>query len=166
MDRAEAIFILNEEIKARTDSYTTHLASGGKPDPAEEVHLDALKMALAALREQEQSKWISVKERLPELEKEVLICDLNDERDEGLYMDVWSLEDDEDGGVVWADKNGAWYSLDDVTHWMPLPEPPKEDATAQMVYEQVQGVVDQHNREAMRKIVAFIEPTKEGADNG
>ena len=67
-------------------------------------------------------KWISVEERLPELEEEVLVCDIDNDRN---YKDVWSLEDDEDGGVVWAGKNGEWYSLDEVTHWMPLPEPPK-----------------------------------------
>lgn len=26
------------------------------------------------------------------------------------------------------DKNGRWYRTPGVTHWMPLPEPPKEDA--------------------------------------
>lgn len=45
----DAILILKEEHKQRVDGYTTHLSYGGESDPAEEVHLDALEMAIAAL---------------------------------------------------------------------------------------------------------------------
>ena len=45
----DAILILREEHKQRVDGYTTHLSYGGKGDPAEEVHIDALGMAIAAL---------------------------------------------------------------------------------------------------------------------
>ena len=59
----DALLILREEHRQRTDSYTTYLAHGGKGDPAEEVGLDALAMAISAL---EKTKWISVEDRLPE----------------------------------------------------------------------------------------------------
>ena len=59
----DALLILREEHRQRTDSYTTYLAHGGKGDPAEEVGLDALAMAISAL---EKTKWISVKDRLPD----------------------------------------------------------------------------------------------------
>ena len=59
----DALLILREEYRQRTDSYTTYLAHGGKGDPAEEVGLDALAIAISAL---EKTKWISVDERLPE----------------------------------------------------------------------------------------------------
>ena len=59
----DALLVLREEHRQRTDSYTTYLAHGGKGDPAEEVGLDALAMAISAL---EKTKWISVTERLPE----------------------------------------------------------------------------------------------------
>ena len=64
-------------------------------------------------------KWISVEERLPNIDAEVLIY-----ADEGLY-DVaqysggerfWTLERNPD----------CWVTASGVTHWMPLPEPPKE----------------------------------------
>lgn len=67
----------------------------------------------------EYPKWISVKERLPEIDAEVLIY-----TDEGLY-DVaqysggerfWTLERNPD----------CWVTASGVTHWMPLPEPMKE----------------------------------------
>ena len=65
-------------------------------------------------REQEQSKWISVKERLPEQLTDVLS-----------YRGHINLMQ-----VDCVDEKGKWYSeykYDEysVTHWMPLPEPPK-----------------------------------------
>ena len=69
--------------------------------------------------------WISVKDRLPDEE------------------DYRSCHENWDGCVIWtngSDIGLGWYStitgdwadiydcdIDDVTHWMPLPEPPKED---------------------------------------
>ena len=51
----DAILILKEEYKQRIDGYTTHLSYGGNGDPAEEVHIDALGMAIAALELQKQT---------------------------------------------------------------------------------------------------------------
>ena len=50
----DAILILKEEYKQRVDGYATHLSYGGNGDPAEEVHIDALGMAIAALELQKQ----------------------------------------------------------------------------------------------------------------
>lgn len=72
-------------------------------------------------------RWISVDERLPETREWVLV--IGEFVPEGgwfvphiaeYYRDSWRLDDDE-------------YSYPEdrhikVTHWMPLPEPPKEDA--------------------------------------
>lgn len=65
--------------------------------------------ALALLKEQ---KWVSVKDRMPEENVPVLVWEL-----QGFaYVDVY--------------KDGAWEvgtpNLAKFTHWMPLPEPPKE----------------------------------------
>ena len=51
----DAILILKEEYKQMVDGYTTHLSYGGNADPAEEVHIDALGMAIAALELQKQT---------------------------------------------------------------------------------------------------------------
>lgn len=63
------------------------------------------------------AEWISVKDRLPEEEKEVL-CYLGNALGKGL--------------IVAFRRHGDWYfdgwKCPTVTHWMPLPEPPKEDA--------------------------------------
>lgn len=62
-------------------------------------------------------KWISVKERLPKV---------------GTWFFTYSAED---GISVFCkyDGDGKWFATDDkdvtgyITHWMPLPEPPKEN---------------------------------------
>ena len=63
-----------------------------------------------------ESKWIPVSERLPERRKDVVIIALRwGEVDVG-----WC----EDG--VWGSEFVDKYEDGEVTHWMPLPEPPKE----------------------------------------
>ena len=57
--------------------------------------------------------WISVKDRLPENYKAVLTCDKY-----GMIHENWLL----------ATKTGVSWSIGyHITHWMPFPEPPKED---------------------------------------
>lgn len=111
----DAILILKEEYKQRVDGYATHLSYGGNCDPAEEVHIDALGMAISAL---EKTKWISVDDRLPEEKVDCIVhykhayCD-ND--------DYWAI------GMCFYD--GEKFQIDQaykVTHWMQLPKPPKE----------------------------------------
>ena len=51
----DAILILKEEYKQMVDGYTTHLSYDGNGDPVEEVHIDALGMAMAALELQKQT---------------------------------------------------------------------------------------------------------------
>ena len=108
----DALLVLREEHRQRTDSYTAYLAHGGKGDPAEEVGLDALAMAISAL---EKTKWISVNDRLPENVKEGLLIALR-----------WGAVD-----IGWCE-DGRWgsefvdeYEDGEVTHWMPLPKPQK-----------------------------------------
>ena len=66
-------------------------------------------------------KWIPVTERLPDTCNPVLIC---------LH---WGLDDYEiTVGEYWGNSKGSpgWGIFDPyVTHWMPLPEPPKEEQT-------------------------------------
>ena len=61
-------------------------------------------------------KWIPVGERLPHMYQSVLVCDVRDN-----FVGTCSLYSD-----VWVNGNTT-YKLEGMTHWMPLPEPPKED---------------------------------------
>ena len=86
-----------------------------------ERYKEALSMAISALREREQRRWIPVTERLPKRGELVLATD-------GGFV-----------GEFYINKRGQWqrynvndYSLLmalDILFWMPMPEPPKEDAT-------------------------------------
>lgn len=73
------------------------------------------------------SEWISVKDKLPKYSKEVLTYT------PGMAMPI--RVDAYDG--YYGEDDGKWYegwryrgnhAENRITHWMPLPEPPKEDA--------------------------------------
>ena len=82
-------------------------------------------------------RWISVEERLPE-DGRYLVCatsviggyfyrrilsfthDLES-------IDQYDFEGEKRHGWYWLDSEWGYCECRDVTHWMPLPEPPKED---------------------------------------
>ena len=65
-----------------------------------------LREAVAAIREKEERRWIPVTERLPDIGIEVLVYS----EDDGICVDYCD-----------GDSFVCYY----VTHWMPLPKPPK-----------------------------------------
>ena len=116
----DAILVLREEHRQRTDGYTTYLAHGGKGDPAEEVGLDALAMAISAL---EKTKWVSVNDRLPEKDGQYLIFttkyfapDHIDEIDhkDGIEISGYCKR------YGFLSKNGIH-----AKYWRDIPQPPK-----------------------------------------
>ena len=67
-------------------------------------------------------QWVSVKDRLPEEQKEVLIyLPEYDSVEMAALFTIPSMNLRE-----WEQNEGA-YMLDEVSYWMPLPEPPEED---------------------------------------
>lgn len=102
--------------------------------------LAAYGMAVAALRAQQ---WISVKDRLPENEEDDVLIYCRETEHYGLHKEkrkayhaIYKGAYDGDrwytnwchGCKYIEDVNAEW--LDEeitVTHWMPLPEPPKEE---------------------------------------
>ena len=90
---------------------------------------EALGMAISALREQDATdrnvghKWISVEECLPETEM----------HGTSRVVLAWESEHGRCFAMVYENGQGKrWFSggveIPNITHWMPLPEPPKEDA--------------------------------------
>lgn len=78
----------------------------------------AHRMAIEALKEQAERRWIPVTERLPERE--------------GRYLCVKRIGKSGSGYVQIMNGDSYGFSMehiytDDVTHWMPLPEGPKEE---------------------------------------
>ena len=107
------------------------------------LHKDAL--AYIQQLEAQVPRWISVEERLPEGEDPVLILvketehyGLHKEKSKVYYCQYLAYWDDEEWYTTWC--NGCRKITDtanepnaddyEVTHWMPLPEAPKEDAHA------------------------------------
>ena len=90
--------------------------------------IEAMNIAISALREREERamNWISVKERLPEDERSVLAYYGFDHGDGNLNVRFIGTS-----SYFCFDPNPHWQHADRnlvVTHWMPLPEPPKEEA--------------------------------------
>ena len=68
--------------------------------------------------------WISVDDRLPEDGEEVIILCYGSEPKGGYYIDEYTNH------IYWSrgDSDGErCYDFTDITHWMPLPEPPHDD---------------------------------------
>lgn len=65
-------------------------------------------------------RWIPVAERLPPVDKEVLVVAY------GSMMRIWNIHrlDPETADVCWECEDGTLDDMCVVTHWMPLPEPP------------------------------------------
>ena len=130
MDRAEAIRVLDERI-AYNQFFINCAADPEKSYPESIKFCKALDMAIAALREQEGRKWISVSERLPEDDPNVK---KHIEGERFGFLTVLAYN-----GVVkqtnrffcnearyGLPKTNSWeWASQNVTHWMPLPEPPK-----------------------------------------
>lgn len=74
-------------------------------DGLDEVN-EACRMGMKAL---ERQRWIPCSERLPEAGEEVLVFS----RSRGIAVDYYDR---------------CLFGYADVTHWMPLPEPPEEGA--------------------------------------
>ena len=68
-------------------------------------------------------EWISVKDRLPEKGTEVLAFDHYGRPLIAKLVENYYFSD----GVSWYDRLGYYLGMSIITHWMPLPEPPKEE---------------------------------------
>lgn len=65
-------------------------------------------------------EWISVKDRLPEHDETILIWHTTF----GIMIDTFDLDSYTENGGNGSGLQGV--NINDVTHWMPLPEPPKQ----------------------------------------
>jgi hypothetical protein len=105
-----------EEAEARMEEIKDQVAGVSKvmPDTCEHI-LDMGKMV-------DVNGWISVKDRLPEIEGEYLAFGYS-ASDAARWIVVMYDPKDE----FWYELSSDWDWTDDVTHWQELPEPPKEE---------------------------------------
>ena len=120
MTREEAIKVLDPEWV--TNEFAKYDEEHGIRDVE---HLKAIYnacvLAVAALREQENLRWIPVTERLPEIGRKCLIANRE------IVVRGWLRPDGVWKTGVSSDEIWRKFSLHPPTHWMPLPEPPEED---------------------------------------
>lgn len=77
----------------------------------------AIKCYVEQMPAVDMPKWIPVTERLPEMHTKVLCCGIRGGRFIA-ELSTWG-----NGNLYWDKRNGK--GCPEVTHWMPLPEPPK-----------------------------------------
>ena len=119
MTREEEIRILDPETMGETLAEIEYYGGFRGRTAAVQAVSDACVLAVEALREKEERRWIPVTERMPEPGKRVLATD-------GGFV-----------GELYVNRRGQWqrYNMTDhsllmaldILWWMPLPEPPKED---------------------------------------
>lgn len=127
MTREEAAKILDPETTLDTYAKISYYGGFEGENVWQDAVNEACRMGAAALRaldaqEKQESfgEWISVKDRLPENDTRVLAyC-----KDRCIHDMKWRWADN-----AWYDKgSAAVYLAGFVTHWLPMPEPPKEGA--------------------------------------
>jgi hypothetical protein len=67
-------------------------------------------------------KWISVNGRLPADSKKILVVNGHG------YISISALWRKDGSKWTWIDSAGHFNHVNDITHWMPLPEPPKGES--------------------------------------
>ena len=112
----EAIRLLDPKTTEQAFKEIKYYNGFNGKDAALEAFEDACVLAAEALRAQRNSGWISVKDRLPE--NECIAIGFQQEIIIG-YIDKDAIY----GGYLAENEQ---HMLREVTHWMPLPEPPKE----------------------------------------
>ena len=101
-------------------------------DLKREAKYEALNIAITAMGRSVPPRWISVKERLPETCKETRsfyhsVTVLASEN--GRIMIGYFTTSKDDGSFDFSgiDSQKHFYDFAKPSHWMPLPEPPKEE---------------------------------------
>lgn len=134
MTREEAIRILDPDTTGEALAEIEYYNGFNGKTAAVQAVSDACVLAVAALREQGERRWIPVTERLPEEDGDYLVF----KRFAGnAWSDVVSFAKDgrQVNECTFVEKwQNVWYYYDSewgyirtnaVTHWMPLPQPPK-----------------------------------------
>lgn len=77
--------------------------------------------------EEKMPGWISVKDRLPENNVRVLVCSNNGDKDSAIAITHYTQKKYGFNIEGWNEPWQYFFYNHDITHWMPLPEPPKEE---------------------------------------
>lgn len=118
-------------LKKLRDAYYKCEQDSEMKDVARLIVASALDVAIAAL---ERDRWISVEERLPELNTSVLVHGIGNT--DGFWGEqvtaiskrfLFKIFPSSEGEETWSSPWQYFHTDYKITHWMPLPEPPKDD---------------------------------------
>lgn len=118
-------------LKKLRDAYSMHEPDSEMKDAARLIVVSALAVAIEAL---ERDRWISVEERLPERNTRVLVHGIGNT--DGFWGDhvtaiaerfLFKFFPSSEGEEKWSSPWRYFHTDYKITHWRPLPEPPKED---------------------------------------
>lgn len=123
-----------EEVIKQLESILDHARSMAASPDADEIwkeDSDALEFALTALRSMPETTkpgWISVKERLPDDEKdgETVLAVVSGKPHENITLCHTLMTAGYFPGEGWVVNEYPEWENPTITHWMPLPEPPEE----------------------------------------
>lgn len=101
--------ILQEKIRKKADGY-------GKLSP---VFLEGAKFAL-------ENQWISVEDDLPCNHEELIDKNYKGNLIKTLFVIVWYDNHEDLDCMISENGEWGWLGKDSYTHWMQIPEPPKE----------------------------------------
>lgn len=123
-----------EEVIKQLESIADHTRSMAASPDADDIwrkDIDALKFALTALRSMQKTTkpgWISVKERLPDDEKdgETVLAIVSGKPHKNITLCHALMTAGYFPGEGWVVNEYPEWENPTITRWMPLPEPPEE----------------------------------------
>lgn len=128
IDHATARYIWDAAMAAASSGDTGQSDSvHSAATPAVESSQIAGRDGANAAPSDEGSAWIPVSERLPDLGEHVLTLRRREEFSKLPSVKEDWIEDDRDDGLFWSE-DGDLAVGDGITHWMPLPTPPRQVA--------------------------------------
>lgn len=123
MTREEAIRILAPETTGEAISEIEYYGGFNGKTAAVQAVSDACMLAVAALREQEERRWIPVTERLPEKTGTYFVVTKTGAVTFARFYPEHDFIDCT--GKFIRHEKGNFQTNRNVIYWMPLPEPPK-----------------------------------------
>ena len=113
-----------ERAKRLAEQWSKGMVCTLREGEAEEYH----KLCLSVLCAQQEPQWISVKDRLPDNDESDLVLAVVNGHPTNLIEIMGAYQFAEYSKKYgWVIESYPLWDNPEVTHWMPLPEPPEED---------------------------------------